>query len=461
MKRKIIITFTVFISIFFSSCGFGLAEDEGIVVKKNKKESTDKEIPENSFSERKWNILVYMSADNNLESAAIEDMYEMELSSLNTNEVSVFILLDRSSSYDTSENNWSGTRLYRLNTGRKNNEKFFISEELECPDLGLVVGSDVELDMSSNYVLSKALKFIREKFPATHSGFIMWGHGTGWRNEETQINKGFAYDDSSKTYMTLKQLGTGIKNGLGNEKLDLIGFDTCFGGELEVMYELRDCSKYFVGSEGLVMASGWDYTTLFNSFSRSEEKMPEDLCREIVSQFKKQYGNKTRASIIAVNLAQVKDYVQLFNEFCNSVAQNVNSREKRNELIGLIYSNTDCCVENYTYGTEKSDIYIDVNSLINEVSKKSNWVDAGKKQEIEAVESKLIIDSWASDRLCGGMGVYFATLSGAGILSTVYPASYIQGKTTNQIDFVEFCEGYVPTINKKGSLLDKLFYTNY
>ena len=70
-----------------------------------------------SLDEREWSILVYMSADNNLESAAIADLIEMEKSKLNTKNVSVLVLLDRNPSYDSSNGNWKNTKLYRIVEG--------------------------------------------------------------------------------------------------------------------------------------------------------------------------------------------------------------------------------------------------------------------------------------------------------------------------------------------------------
>ena len=57
---------------------------------------------------REWTIAVYMAADNDLESAAIQDLNEMEASI--ENGVTVVALLDRSDGYDGTNGNWDDSR---------------------------------------------------------------------------------------------------------------------------------------------------------------------------------------------------------------------------------------------------------------------------------------------------------------------------------------------------------------
>lgn len=453
----------LFFGLWFVSCDLLTNTDSAEIVGKKRNSNYEKEILETGTKDRLWNIFVYMSADNNLESAALEDLYEMECSKLKTDEVSLFVLIDRSASYDTSDNNWSGTRLYKINSGRTENDKTLISEEIECPVLNLTVGGNTELDMSSGYVLSKSLNYVIEKFPADYYGLIMWGHGTGWRSEDDsfELYKGFAYDDSSKSYMTLKQLGSALKNALDNRKLSFIGFDTCFAGEIEIAYELRDVADYFVGSEGLVMASGWNYTNLLNLFQRCNEKNTENLCSCVVEQFRKQYGNTSRASIVAIKMSMINEYFQKIDDFFSCASKAIVSRDSQNNLLGILYSNKNSVVEKYTYGSEKSDVYLDLNSMIEAIDQYCNTQTTQIKNEINEVERKIVLESWASDRKEGGLGIYFSYITDNGLLSTVHPASYIKNKTYDQIDFVINSKGYVPSNNNEGSFMDLLFYKKF
>ncbi len=433
---------------------------------------SDEVIEEMPEKKRLWSFLVYMPADNNLEAAAIEDMLEMEYSSLDTDLYSVFVLMDRNASYDTSDSNWTGSKLFQLQTGRAESSKTFISCELECQDLNLSPGENTELDMSSSYVLSDCLNFVMKKYPAENYGFIMWGHGTGWRNSDTDVlsdtydsclYKGFAFDESSGTYMTLSQLKAGLERGLGENKLSFLGFDTCFGASVEVMYELRNTCDYAVGSEGLLMSSGWNYKTLFNAFNSSRSSTGEDFALITLNKFQNWYENSKGASFSVIKMDSIEEYFSSFDNLMAGFAENIYSRSVRDEVMGILYSNIYCETEKYTYGSKNSDVYLDIDSMVEQLSlyftSSSNLVTLINKYETARTNS--IIGSWTSSGTRGGLSVYFSSLSDGSLLAVSHPAKYIKGKTVQQIDFVSQSQGYVPSIANNDSFLGKLFYKSF
>lgn len=435
---------------------------------------TEPVLPEEpAIKERQWTILVYMCADNDLEAAAMEDLCEMEFSDLDTDEVSVLALVDRSPAYDTSYDNWYGSRLYKLKTGKEADSSSLISQEIECKDLGLEVGKETELDMSSSYVLSSSLSYARKRFPANHYGLIIWGHGTGWRSgdiEASELNsegyqsgifKGFSYDKTSGTYMTLYQTGQAMKAGLGGMKLDFLGFDTCYGAELEVLYELKDYAVLCAGSEGLVSASGWNYRELFSLFGKSG-KQPADLCSCVVAQFKNQYAHTVGASVACVNMDGVSAFFSACNELWSECALQINSTTVRDSVMRLLYSANPCEVRRYTYGTGGSDVYLDIASMMKALK---NYFDENKITQLydafNECKAALITNSWSFEDGEGGIGVYFSSLSDSSNLSVSHPAMYVKGACVDQIAFVNECEGYVPCSREGKSFLSKLFYVQF
>ena len=57
-------------------------------------------------------LMVYMAADNDLESYALENLKAMERAVYS--KVNVLVLMDRSESYDETEGNWTDTRLFEV-----------------------------------------------------------------------------------------------------------------------------------------------------------------------------------------------------------------------------------------------------------------------------------------------------------------------------------------------------------
>lgn len=462
--KKIKYFLVLLVSVLFFSCDF-LSQNQGFII--NNKVSEEVENPQTINSEeRLWTILIYMCADNNLESAAINDIYEMECSNLNTDVVTVLMLVDRSSAYSTACDNWSGTKLFKLQTGRKSSQNSMISIELDCSSLGLVSGDDKELDLSDSSVLENFINYSINRFPAANYGLIMWGHGSGWKNDESSvcenIYKGFSYDETSNSYMTLKQFGSALKNCFSKNKLNYLGFDTCYGAEIEVMYEIKDCVDFACGSEGLVSSGGWNYENLFSTFQEYESKTVNDLLEVSLSQFQKQYANTLRSSFAICDLSKIENYFNFFDLFTKKCADLIVSSEIRDSVYKTLFSSPNCKTEKYTFGTEGYDVYLDCVSVCENLNEL--FLDSELQNLYESfldAHNLCIAKSWASDRSFGSLGVYFQTFTSGNLLQTSFNANYVKGKTFNQIDFITQSSGYVPTSSLEGSLLDKIFYYSF
>lgn len=443
IKNHLLFVIFMFFIVIFFGCDFSISDGEFVVNKKN-----IESFAKPNLDEREWTILVYMSADNNLEGAAISDLLEMEKSKLNTNNVTILVLLDRNPSYDSSNGNWHNTKLYRVRTNNISNINEILSEEIECFELGLSSNVQNELDMSSYMSLSRSIKFMYDHYPANHYGLIVWGHGEGWR--------GVCYDETSSKRMTLQQFNTGLKNGLNGKNLDFIGFDTCFGAEIEVFYEIKDCAKVAFGVEGLLGINGMDYELLLNTFASKKQKNIDSFIESFVTQFKRSYSVYKKAAICVVDLTKIKDLFLSFDLFCKESASKIDTSIIRDEIKDCLLNKTN----QFYYDQVDSDLYIDMDSIVTELSKTSIATD----EILTLIENYFdarnasVIDYWESEGRNGSLGVYFSTLTVGNYLSARHEKAYIKGQTENQLAFVTDSDGYVPS-SLEMSLLDKIFYS--
>ncbi len=412
--------------------------------------------------EREWTIFIYMAADNNLEYSAMKDILEMEKSNLNTDSVTVVMLVDRSDSYDSSFGNWSDTRLFRLKTGRIADSSQFLSQEISCRPLEVNPNTSVELDLSSGYVLSEALSYILKQFPANHYGLILWGHGNGWRNTSQKVDtafKGVAFDFNSESFMTLHQLSDALNTALNGSTLDFIGFDTCYGGEIEVAYQLKNYTKYFAGCESLESLDGWDYTSIFNQFEEQTEKTPEKLCDIIISCFETSYSQIKNASISAINMEHMQSFFYAFDSYIYEAASLIKTSDTRLKIFEILSNK----VKRYAYLGEGNDIYLDLFDLVQQTF--SFLIQQNVSMELQSLyldflekEAICCFNNWASDKERGGLGIYFSSYTNGNIISTNFPGMYVKQDNQAQIAFVQDSYGYVPTKKLEGTFLDKLFY---
>ncbi len=194
-----------------------------------------------------WTVMIYMAGDNDLEGFALGDLNEMEFSG-STPQVNLLAEIDRSDLYDSSQGNWTGTRRYYItpdaSTARLNST--------EVGDVG-------EINSGDPAALADFAIWGMTTYPAEHYALVIWDHGGSWL--------GVATDDSAEnddiTLLELDEALQRITSETGVEKLDLIGFDACLMGGLEVYETLAPYSRYSVGSAELIPGLGWDYFGAF------------------------------------------------------------------------------------------------------------------------------------------------------------------------------------------------------
>ncbi|MCP4117602.1 MAG: hypothetical protein GY737_19835 [Desulfobacteraceae bacterium] len=115
-------------------------------------------------------------------------------------------------------------------------------------------------NMGDKSSLTLFLEYVTQKYKNFDSSFLtFWNHGgayTGFGNDEV-----FGYDSLSLT---------DIDNALTDSKIgefDLIGFDACLMGSMEVARFIEPHAKYLLASEELEPGHGWHWKTVIQAFS--------------------------------------------------------------------------------------------------------------------------------------------------------------------------------------------------
>lgn len=392
-----------------------------------------------------WTFVIYMAADNNLDSAAVKDFAEIEQGSFNGELVRTLVLLDRSRKNNSSKDEWSGTRLFEI--GEENSSGAKTALRLYSSALGLNKGEENELDMGSKKTLSSLLEFSRKYYPAKHYGLIIWGHGTGYRmyseKEEFCNSRAVAIDETSGTFMETCVLKEAVLNGMGSDKLEIIGFDTCFSAELEEVFELRNCAQTFVGIEGSQNVDGWNYSKWMNEKLSSCENG-----KEVARLIREQDQNVSIAE-----LEKAEEIFNSFDSFSSKAASLIKTNVQASELSGLLLRKCNIFT---VLGNEMNPVYIDVISLCECLSNELGKLDEEKSALQIALENS-IESIETDDGALFPLGVYFCSLdSKSNVIDEISPFYTNGSKVKNQCEFVKFSKGYVHTISKTGSLLDKL-----
>ncbi len=257
---------------------------------------------------KKWTVMLYSAADNNLESDMVQDVIDLESvgSDKNTN---VVVQLDRGESPSSISGGWAGCRRFFLNKGGD-------SSNITSPSLQEMG----QVNMSDPKVLADFITWGVQNYPAEHYILVVSDHGGGWG--------GVISDDSSGGWMKTKQFGEALEAAekATGQKLDIMGFDACVMASTEVGYELKDTAKFMVASQNNEGADGWPYPQIFTSrlmksFQRAlREKLdiePDEVAKKIVKEAESFQGSLPTLS--AMDMAKMKDLAKATDGFADKL----------------------------------------------------------------------------------------------------------------------------------------------
>ena len=241
-----------------------------------------------------WTFMVYMSSDtgDSLVDEALVDLNEMEVAG-SSSDVNIVVL------YDGEDIGDSMILHIQKDAGGFNTD--IISSVID--DLGVITDPpNRELDMSDPLLLGDFTSWAIENYPAQKYMLDIWGHGNG-------VLGGFMEDQGS--LMELNQ----ISQALEGLKLDIVGFDACSMGHLEMAAELVGISDILIGSEALEPLEGWDYEATLKSLVNEPSMSPVELSCNIVNDYLDSI-TETYATLSATDINVFNDsFIPLLNEF--------------------------------------------------------------------------------------------------------------------------------------------------
>ena len=393
-------------------------------------------------SAKKLTLLVYMAADNDLECYALADLKEMEHAVFE--EMNVLVLLDRAQGYDATDGDWIDTRLFEL-VHDETDGNYIVSKRLRCPKLGLAATRETELDMANPAVLSNFISYAKLEYEAEKYALILWGHGTGWRGvniQETASSRASAIDNFSDSYMSVSTLGRALKNS----NLCVIGFDTCFGGVFENVYEIKNCSEYTVASPGTTPSYGWNYKQLLEDISESDFK---------TTTLAQLMADSSSVETTIFDNSRLRDVMECFEAFGETLSKTIIDNDSRNSVFNTLKN-----LKSFCYAQNPCDVYLDMRSIAQAYSSSSNT-----KLAETAVRLRNSLDKAARTTYSEKpeIGIHFIPKTETGSFDVRHSLSYIKDfDNSDQCLFIKESQWWVPTKGAgSDSLLDKLFYRVY
>ena len=237
-----------------------------------------------------WTFLVYLDADNNLESYGLDDFLEMA-SVGSSSEVNIVVMMDRITGYSTAYDDWRGVRRGKVMAGDEPDSSW-----------GSSMG---ELNMGAEQTLIDFVEWGVGAYPATNYAVVLWNHGNGWRmKKEDEPVKAVCWDDTSGDSLSMTEVRSAL-NTVGSSvgSPALVGFDACLMGMVEVAYEIRAGADVMVGSEDNEPGPGWPYDLVCGELVGDSSMTPAEFGAAIVNCYVESYGDSQTMS--AIDLSQM------------------------------------------------------------------------------------------------------------------------------------------------------------
>jgi hypothetical protein len=276
-----------------------------------------------------WTIMVYMDGDNDLESAAIDDINELEFVGSDAN-VNIVVQIDRIPGYDSSNGDWTTTKRYYVTQDASGYDGTIVSTEIS--DLG-------EQNMGNPTTLINFVNWAQTTYPADYYLLVLWDHGDGWKKKTATVAtkggvtttekrvpvKGVCFDYTDNDHLSTPDLDTALNTitGGGTTPIDVVGFDACLMAMLEVAYEVSPYCSYFVGSEEVEPGDGWDYLTTMNWLAAVPTSTPDVVASQIVTDYMNFYGFGSIYSQSAVDLSQAAPVAAAVNTLAVNLTNNM------------------------------------------------------------------------------------------------------------------------------------------
>ena len=226
----------------------------------------------------KRTILVYMAAENDLSKYVQTNMRDMRIAVKGMDDVvNLLVYVDRRQT--GADSGTPPPVLIHIHNDRYDTVRVF-EEHNSCDPV----------------VFGRVVEYVNEKWSTDSFGLVLWSHGTGWvpgsqmhyvapnlnyvqpRDGDREWDKDdwypwfpggtryFGRDEGAPSgYKTMNV--SDMAKYIQDQMFDFIMFDACYMGNVELVYELRNKTKYIISSASEIMGEGFPYIEIMQDLA--------------------------------------------------------------------------------------------------------------------------------------------------------------------------------------------------
>lgn len=234
-------------------------------------------------------IAIYMIATNSLSSCDVDDLTEIEAS--------------------IQKNGMNNCRLL-VYWVSKSEKPQLIEIKKEKKSIKRTIHKVYSDDIKSTTIerMQEVFTDIIATAPADDYGLILWSHASGWANSLTARSNISTLDfgDDYGSTMPIDELAEAIPEGV----FSFIYSDACYMSGVEVVYELRNKTKYFIGSTTELPLDGMDYTNNIPCFFSGKLDLAQ-CCKNTFNKYNSLSGSARTCTISLIDCSKLDQLAAL------------------------------------------------------------------------------------------------------------------------------------------------------
>jgi len=358
-------------------------------------------------SKAKWTVMVYIAGDNNLDSALLQDINEMEAVGSEEGVFNVIVLFDRWTgewvygqegiTKTNAEN--SGMKIYYITKDEAGVNRTLVSKDI-TKDLGFEAGI---FDSGKPKNLEKFIKGVIKNYPAENYHLDIGTHGAGVKGVIVDDNAGVVGEHSM---MKIKELRDTLglvfarvvnqiaENAKDEIKLNIISFDACLMGMYEINHDFAGKNiGYIVSSEEVIPGHGFTYNDILQYLkdkSMQEAGVAEKgkgYSEKMIDSYYEAYNGKAKACLSSIELETLKS--EGVNEAIAEVFKAINAKTDAEDMS----KNIDLMIEyhsalfNAVYFSD--DTFIDLIDFLKKIKDNEKLLAIVTAEKIDNAISKI------------------------------------------------------------------------
>lgn len=160
-----------------------------------------------------------------------------------------------------------------------------------------VLYSDPDADMSSPESLEQFLRFVTENYSSNRTMILFWNHGSGY--------DGFGVDEITENMLSLRDISNALQSA--GMQYDLIGFDACLMGGIEVASAMAPYGNWLIASAETEPGSGWHYENWVNTLASDPQVPARTLGTIIIDDYMER--EETAKTLALIDLSEIETLI--------------------------------------------------------------------------------------------------------------------------------------------------------